>query len=106
MASSLAGLPIQHAQANAIVVAHDINTLGSGVAGAQEATFAVNVANFLTSDSAGKRLLLFESHPGDPTRNFAVGILSALMGSGFPPRSRRTTPRHCIAPAGWPAPGG
>jgi len=71
------------ADASAIVVGHDINTLGSAVAGSQEAVFAVNVANFLTAGDATKDLLLFESNPGDGTRNFAPAIVSALSGAGF-----------------------
>ena len=67
----------------AIVVAHDINTLGTSVAGSQEEKFAVNVASFLTTDSATKDLLLFESNPGDGTRNFASGVLNALSSAGF-----------------------
>jgi hypothetical protein len=73
----------QKADAAGIVVGHDINTLGSAVAGIQEQTFAVNVANFLTSDSQTKNLLLFESNPGDPTRDFAPGVLAALNNAGF-----------------------
>jgi hypothetical protein len=69
--------------ANAIVVSHDINTLGTIVAGSQETTFAVNVASFLTAAHATKNLLLFESNPGDGTRNFASNVLSALASAGF-----------------------
>jgi hypothetical protein len=69
--------------ASGIVVGHDINTLGSFVAGSQEDAFAVNVAGFLTAGSATKNLLLFESNAGDGTRNFAPGVLTALRGAGF-----------------------
>jgi hypothetical protein len=77
------GATPQGALANAIVVGHDINTLGSTVAGAQEDSFAVNVASFLTSGSPVRSLLLFESNPGDGTRNFATGVLNALSAAGF-----------------------
>jgi hypothetical protein len=73
----------KNANAHAIVVGHDINTLGSFVAGSQEAKFAVNVANFLTSGSSAKNLLLFNSNPGDGTRDFAPGVLNALATAGF-----------------------
>jgi hypothetical protein len=69
--------------ASGIVVGHDVNTLGSFVAGSQEDAFAVNVAGFLTTGGATKNLLLFESNPGDGTRNFAPGVLTALRGAGF-----------------------
>jgi hypothetical protein len=69
--------------AGRIVVGHDINTLATFLAGTNEETFAVNVAGFLTSDSATKNLLLFESNPGDGTRDFAAGVLTALMSAGF-----------------------
>jgi hypothetical protein len=72
-----------NANANAIVVSHDINTLGSFVAGSQEERFAVNVADFLTAGNPTKSLLLFESNPGDGTRNFAPGVLAALTTAGF-----------------------
>ena len=77
------GLLAPNADANAVVVSHDINTLASFVAGAQESTFAVNVATFLTSGDATKNLLLFESNPGNGTRNFAPAVLNALTGAGF-----------------------
>ncbi len=77
------GIAAKDARASAIVVGHDINTLGSFVAGAQEATFAVNVAAFLTAGDPTKNLLLFESNPGDGTRNFSPGILAALVSAGF-----------------------
>ena len=70
-------------QANAIVLSHDINTLASSVAGSQEERFAVNVANYLTAGKANKSLLLFESNPGDGTRNFAPNVLAALSSAGF-----------------------
>ena len=61
---SVFGAVARDARASAIVVSHDINTLGSFVAGVQEQTFAVNVADFLTAEDATKALLLFESNPG------------------------------------------
>jgi len=69
--------------AGMIVVGHDINTLGTTVAGAQEATFGVNLADFLTSGKTTKNLLLFESNPGDGTRNFAPTVLNALTNAGY-----------------------
>jgi len=66
-----------------IVVGHDINTFSSSVAGSEEATFAVNVATFLTSSSATKKLLLFESNPGNGTRDFAPIVKTALSDAGF-----------------------
>jgi len=77
------GIVDANAWASAIVVGHDINTLGTTVAGGQEAVFGVNVANFLTSGKATKNLLLFESNPGDGTRNFAPIVLNALTDAGF-----------------------
>jgi hypothetical protein len=71
------------AQAGGIVVGHDVNTLGSAVAGGQEAAFAVNVADFLTFDHATKDILMFESNPGDGARNFADNVLDALSDAGF-----------------------
>lgn len=66
-----------------IVIAHDVNTLGSSYAGDNEQIFAVNVANFLTANRKTKKLLLFESNPGDGSRNFSKGVLNALSNSGF-----------------------
>ncbi len=83
LALSIFGGTSGGAHANAIVVSHDINTLASFVAGGQEDTFAVNVADFLTTGSTTKNLLLFESNPGDGTRNFAPGVLAALTNAGF-----------------------
>ena len=67
----------------AIVVNHDINTFGTIVAGSQEEIFAVNVADYLTDNSVTKNLLLFESNPGDGTRNFSTGVLNSLSNAGF-----------------------
>jgi hypothetical protein len=83
LVACLLGGAAARADASAIVVGHDINTLGSAVAGAQEAQFAVNVANFLTAGDPTKNLLLFESNPGDATRNLAAGVLTALSAAGF-----------------------
>jgi hypothetical protein len=80
---SLLGGTASNVQASAIVVGHDINTLGSFVAGSQEATFAVNVANFLTAGDPTKDLLLFESNPGDGTRDFDANVFNALASAGF-----------------------
>jgi len=79
---SLLGSTTRNVQAD-MIVSHDINTLGTSVAGGQEATFAVNAANFLTSGAATKNLLMFESNPGDGTRNFAANVLNALTSAGF-----------------------
>jgi hypothetical protein len=70
-------------KAGNIVVGHDVNTLGTFVAGTNEATFAVNVANFLTAGDATKNLLLFEATPGDGTRDYAPVVLNALSAAGF-----------------------
>jgi hypothetical protein len=94
------GVGARDVRASAIVVSHDINTLGSAVAGSQEATFAVNVAGFLTAGSPTKDLLLFESNPGDGTRNFAPGVLSALTGAGF---SVTVTPNYSTPFTGFDA---
>lgn len=67
----------------AVIVSHDINTFGTFVAGSQEEIFAVNVANFLTNSSVTKTLLIFESNPGDGTRNFSTGVLNSLSNAGF-----------------------
>jgi hypothetical protein len=80
---SLLGIVPEKLEASAIVVGHDINTLGTAVAGTQEANFAVNLANFLTSGKATRNLLLFESNPGDGTRNFATIVLNTLTNAGF-----------------------
>ena len=71
------------AKAQQIVVSHDINTLAYSSAGANEATFAVNVADFLTKGHATKNLLLFESAPTDGLRNYAPSVLTKLTGAGF-----------------------
>ena len=70
-------------QADGIVVSHDINTLATFLAGAQEARFAVNVASYLTSGHSTKNLLLFDSNPGDGTRDFSTTVLNALTNAGF-----------------------
>jgi hypothetical protein len=70
-------------KAGNIVVGHDVNTLGTFVAGTNEATFAVNVANFLTAGDATKNLLLFEATPGDGSRDYSPVVLSALSAAGF-----------------------
>ena len=77
------GFTTQEANAAKLVVGHDVNTLGSFVASSQEETFAVNLASFLTADSPGKNLLLYESNPGDGSRNFSTGVLGALTNAGF-----------------------
>lgn len=69
-------------QAGFVVVGHDIDTLSTSRAGTQETRFAVNVANYLTTGHATKRLLLFNSNP-DPSRDFSADVLSALAGAGF-----------------------
>ena len=97
---ALAAFPASLVKAFPIVVGHDINTLGSTVAGTNEATFAVNVASYLTAGSATKNLLLFESNPGDGTRNFAPGVLSALSGAGF---SVTVTPNYSTPFSGFDA---
>ena len=66
-----------------IVVGHDVNTLGTFVAGTNEATFAVNVADFLTAGDATKNLLLFEATPGDGSRDYSSVVLNALAAAGF-----------------------
>ncbi len=66
-----------------IVVSHDVNTLASDVAGSQENRFAVNVATFLTANATTKKLILFESNPGDGSRNYSSGVLTALASNGF-----------------------
>jgi hypothetical protein len=66
-----------------IVVGHDVNTLGTIDAGTNEATFAVNVANYLTAGDATKNLLLFEATPGDGSRDYSPVVLNALTAAGF-----------------------
>jgi hypothetical protein len=95
---SLLGGTAGDIHANAIVVGHDINTLGTSVAGNSEATFAVNIANFLTSGSATKNLLLFESNPGDGTRDFDIDVSNALTGAGFKVTSIYTHPLRVLTP--------
>jgi hypothetical protein len=70
-------------KAGNIVVGHDVNTLGTAVAGANESTFAVNVANSLTAGDATKNLLLFEATPNDGSRDYAQVVLNALSTAGF-----------------------
>jgi hypothetical protein len=97
---SIFGGAARDARASAIVVGHDINTLGSFVAGAQEETFAVNVADFLTAGDPTKDLLLFESNPGDGTRDFSPGVLAALVAAGF---SVSVTPDYTTPFGGYDA---
>ncbi len=66
-----------------VVISHDVNTFGTDVAGPQEAAFAVNVARYLTCDRATRNLLLFDSNPGDGSRDFSPVVLKALSGAGF-----------------------
>jgi hypothetical protein len=66
-----------------IVVADDVNTFGTFLAGANEVTFATNVGNFLTAGHATKNLLLFEATPGDGSRDYSPTVLSALGAAGF-----------------------
>ena len=82
---TLIGSSAVNADASSIVVGHDINTLATSptIPSGQEPAFAVNVATFLTSGSASKNLLLFESNPGDAIRNFAPSVLTALTNAGF-----------------------
>jgi hypothetical protein len=94
------GGAVSNVQANAIVVAHDINTLGSAIAGSQEAAFAVNVANLLTAGDSTKDLLLFESNPGDGTRNFDADVVNALTSAGF---AVTVTSNYATAFAGFDA---
>jgi RHS repeat-associated protein len=65
-----------------IVAGHDVNTLGSFVAGPNEDQFAVNLARWLTAASAGK-LLAVESAPSDGTRNYAPSVKAALAAANF-----------------------
>ena len=83
LAMSILGSASTGAYAKAVVVGHDVNTLATFVSGAQEDAFAVNVADFLTAGSTTRNLLMFESNPGDGTRNFAPGVLAALTNAGF-----------------------
>ena len=82
---TLVGVTARDGSANAIVVGHDINTLATTptIPSGQEPAFAVNVATFLTSGSATKNLLLFESNPGDVIRNYAPSVITALTTVGF-----------------------
>jgi hypothetical protein len=73
--------PFGHA--GGIVVGHDVNTLGTFDVGANEERFAVNVATSLTAGDATKNLLLFEAAPGDGSRDYSAGVLSALSTAGF-----------------------
>jgi hypothetical protein len=80
---SAASIISPFAHASGIVVGHDVNTLGTFVAGANEDRFAVNVATFLTAGDATKNLLLFEAAPGDGSRDYAASVLAALTTAGF-----------------------
>lgn len=66
-----------------VVVAHDVNTLSTSLAGTQESRFAVNVANFLTETHATRNLLLFESSATDHLRDYATVVVQALQSAGF-----------------------
>src|SRR4051812_18210716 len=83
IATSFFAIKAGNAIAGAIVVGDDVNTFGTFLAGANEARFAINVGNFLTTGQATKNLLLFESAPGDGTRDFSPVILNALTTAGF-----------------------
>ncbi|MEM8637994.1 MAG: hypothetical protein AAGG51_04125 [Cyanobacteria bacterium P01_G01_bin.54] len=76
-------LTTQKVYAAKIIVGHDVNTFGSRVANSEEENFAVNVANFLTTDSPDQNILLYESNPGDGSRNFSIGVIEALSDEGF-----------------------
>lgn len=82
---SLSGGIAEDCLASAIVVGHDVNTLATHptAASGQESLFAVNVATFLTTGSATKNLLLFESNPGNRFRNYSSRVITALENAGF-----------------------
>ncbi len=69
-----------HADAN-VIVAHDVNTFALNFAGGNEATFAVNAAQYIIGNTTGS-LLLYESST-DPLRNYSSVILDALSTAGF-----------------------
>lgn len=71
-----------NAFAGRIVVGHDVNTLGSTVAGPNEDQFAVNLADWLTGATSGQ-ILAVESLPGDGSRDYAASVKAALAGGGF-----------------------
>ncbi len=77
---ALAGLSLPGDALANIVVSHDVNTFAVNRAGADEATFAVNVADYLTGGSGD--LLLFESNT-DNERNFSSVIITALEDAGY-----------------------
>jgi hypothetical protein len=70
------------ATASRIVAGHDVNTLGTFVAGANEDLFAVNLADWLTGATSGK-ILAVESSPSDGSRNYASSVKAALASAGF-----------------------
>ncbi len=94
------GILTQKADAARFVVGHDINTLGSFNANDQEEVFAVNLANFLTSGSSSKNLLLYESNPDDGNRDFSTGVVDALTEAGF---SVTVTPDYSTSFSGFDA---
>ncbi len=65
-----------------IVVAHDANTLGTNLANDASEQFAVNVASFLTQNSAN-RLLLIETEPPFPSHDYSARVEEALLDAGF-----------------------
>jgi RHS repeat-associated protein len=77
-----AGAPQTTSLGGRIIVGHDVNTLGSFVAGANEDQFAVNLAQWLTGATTGK-ILAVESSPGDGTRDYAPSVKAALATAGF-----------------------
>ena len=65
-----------------IVVSHDVNTFANQYGGVPEQQFAVNVAEFLTENN-DKQILVVESDPNDPTRNFSQTVKDALSAANF-----------------------
>lgn len=68
--------------AGRIVVGHDANTLGSHRATANEAQFAVNLADWLSGGNRGN-ILLVEATTTDTRHDYAPIVESALTSAGF-----------------------
>jgi hypothetical protein len=86
-------------QLGRVGVAHDVNTLSTSMAGAQEARFATNVARFLTANRPTKNLLLFLAGT-DGARDYATIVQQALRDSGY---TVTVTQDYATAYAGYDA---
>lgn len=80
--TSVLASALMAAASGRIVAAHDVNTLATEKAGADEQRFAVNVAQWLMGARSG-HILAIESLPTDSARNYASSVRDALNAAGF-----------------------